>query len=895
MKQQYISYQETMDFLNKAMGEYPDLIRLQSIGTTWEGRPIMLVTMSQDVAYADEKPALLYTGTIHAREWIGIELATQFVQYIIDNYRSNPRLTNILTRNTLYMVPCLNPDGFEYSRRHFSFWRKNRRDNGDGTFGVDLNRNFSVKFRKGKDTSSNIYGGPEAFSEPETRAIKQFVDNHPNITIALDYHSQGNVFFPAHKFNHEEEIEGTDLNLLCANMASEIYKVTGRRYGIHRGKPPFNLIHGSGREYYYSKGIISTVVEVGTRNIPDYLINMKASVDENIPALLYALESAINYSKKAPGRVSHLTTELIAANEVMLRWEHSSKSDVFFEIYRSHSPKHPCTNENRIAITRLQYHRDIQLNSGQRYFYTIRAVDRITGIKSPFTPALKLKTLLASDEFAHTLFPAKRDVGYVGEKTQSLNNKHFGHNSLFVGVNQNKGRCLGVIVYNLESLPADIQIKKARFFLYPMNRVNAKIEKYGEWSVSILDTSEITDITSYGQIANAASIETLGDAIESDQMTQGIWAEWGFTEVERRILQQQVELGKIILRIEGPESLPRGHDSQMMQFDIGYGRFGGGIHYRPNLEIIYTRADQQLNLAPTTLHTITSAGVRANTLKSGFDQNGDKVYGHLSFNLDRLPDPEKTVITEAYVELRAKNKLNTRKDIRFTIEMAELEELGYGEVQNRQQIEFVGYEVSNSDLKENPSHCFMFDSYCRQILEQRHAQQQPAYLVVRPTTPSRERNAIIDWHGEGDAWQAQLVIKYIERRKKPLPAPTDFIATVETDTGRVKLSWKNPDDPDFVGCYVVRNRFHPPRSPLDGVKLYGGRDEYTFDDFGNPNIPKYYAIFSYDNVPNYATPATVKFSLDEVISVLEDDFFETQEDEEERLSKQAEECPEPAV
>jgi len=100
----------------------------------------------------------------------------------------------------LYIVPCLNPDGFEYSREHFSFWRKNRRDNGDGTFGVDLNRNFSIGFKKSKNRSSNIYGGPYPFSEPETRAIKNFVDSHENITIALDYHSQGNVFFPAHKF-----------------------------------------------------------------------------------------------------------------------------------------------------------------------------------------------------------------------------------------------------------------------------------------------------------------------------------------------------------------------------------------------------------------------------------------------------------------------------------------------------------------------------------------------------------------------------------------------------------------------------------------------------------------------------------------------------------------------
>lgn len=883
MKQQYISYQETIDFLNKAMGEHPDLIRLQSIGETWEGRPIMLVTLSQDVACADEKPALLYTGTIHAREWIGIELATQFIQYVIDHHKTNPKLISALARNTLYMVPCLNPDGFEYSRRHFSFWRKNRRNNGDGTFGVDLNRNFSVRFRKSQDTSSNIYGGPEAFSEPETRAIKDFVDSHSNITVALDYHSQGNVFFPAHKFNHEEEIEGTDLNQLCANMASEIRKVTGREYGIHRGKPPFNLINGSGREYYYSKGILATVVEVGTRNIPDYLINMKQSVDENIPAILYALESAINYSRKAPPRVTGFTADQIGTNDVYLKWEHDSPSDIFFEVYRTHSPKHPCTNENCIAVTRSCYHRDIQLNSGQRYFYTVRAVDQVNGIKSPFTPALKLKTLLANDEFSHTLFPAKRNVGYVGQKILPLNSQHFGYNSLFVGVNQNKGRCLGVITYNLDNLPADTCIKTARFALYPMNRVNAKIEKYGEWSVSILDASEINDITSYEQIANATVIQTLGDAIPSDQLTQGIWSEWCFTEIERRILQQQIEAGQILLRIEGPDTLPRGHDSQMMQFDIGYGRFGGGIHYRPYLEIIYTRASQEISLEAESLHTISRKDVVQGTLQSGFDNNGDKVYGHLSFNLDGLPDPEKTIVTEAYVKLKAKNQLKTRKDIRFTIEMAELEELAYDNVQNRQQIEYIGYEVSNTELREKPANCFMFDSYCRQILEQLHSENTPAYLIVRPTTPSQERNAIIDWHGAGENWQATLVIKYIERRKKPLPPPVSLTASIDKETGRTRLTWKKPDDPDFVGCFVVRNRFHPPRSPLDGVKLYGGQDEYTLDDFGNPNIAKYYSVFSYDNVPNYSAPATVLFSHNEVIPVSEEEF-ETQEDEEERLS-----------
>ena len=148
MKKQYTSYQETMAFLEQAQEKYPELIRVHSIGTTWEGRPIMMATLSANIETADSKPALLFTGTIHAREWIGNELAIKFIDNVLTNIDHNPSIQQALSRNTLYMVPCLNPDGFEYSRTHFSFWRKNRRDNGDGTFGVDLNRNFGVRFKR---------------------------------------------------------------------------------------------------------------------------------------------------------------------------------------------------------------------------------------------------------------------------------------------------------------------------------------------------------------------------------------------------------------------------------------------------------------------------------------------------------------------------------------------------------------------------------------------------------------------------------------------------------------------------------------------------------------------------------------------------------------------------
>lgn len=878
MKKQYTTYQETITFIEQCMAAHPHLIRLQTIGTTWEQRPIVLVTISLDVEYAQNKPALLYTGTIHAREWVGNELAIKFIDYVIKNYRFNPKLKETLTRNTLYMVPCLNPDGFEYSRNHFSFWRKNRRDNGDGTFGVDLNRNFSVKFRHSTDTGSNIYSGPHAFSEPETSAIRDFVLSHQNITVALDYHSQGNVFFPAHKFNHENELEGTDLNVLCANMNREIFKVTGRKYGIHRGKPPANLIHGSGREYYYSLGILSTVVEVGTRNIPDYLVNMSQSVDENIPAVLHALSESINYSALAPKRPEQFTLTNIDESSVSLSWIYPINMEVNFEIYRAKQPKSPCCDETLVAVTRDKQFTDVQLKSGQPYFYNIRAVDRVTKIKSAFSPELRLKTELGHDEYFRSFFPFNTDVGYVGQYTLDKNKEHFGHNSLFVGVNKRKGICYGVIEFCLQNIQDDALIKSARFSLYPMNRVNAKVESFGEWTVSLLDAEAIDDISDFAQINAAIPMQTLGHAIEADQLTQGIWSEWHFTITERHLLEKAIKAGKVILRIEGPQVLPLGADSQIMQFDIGYGKFGAGIHYRPNLQLIYTRVPKKLQLTPIALNTITTTAIHENTLKSGFDKQGNIIYGQMAFTFAELPEADKTVITNAYLIMSNKNALKTKRDTRFTIELAELKAIDFNSVKNRKKCDFIGYEVSNQQLKERDSHHFIFDSYCKSHLEKLHQNNKPCYLIIRATAASTEYDEVIEWVGEGDIQCPQLVIEYIERRKTAIPPVANLTATVEN--GMLKLMWNNADDEGFVGNFVVRNRFHPPKSPYDGVKLYGGPDNYTFDNFANANIEKYYSVFSYDDVPNFSEPASIQYIAKEGVAVIEQEY-EPQDDDEE--------------
>jgi len=855
MKQQYKSYQEGCAFLEECVQKHPDLITVENIGTTWEDRPILLATISLHVAYANLKPALLYTGTAHAREWIGHELAINFIDYLLNNYENNPEIIETLTYNTLYIVPCLNPDGFEYSRKHFSFWRKNRRNNGDGTFGVDLNRNFSVGYRKSTNTAGNTYGGPHPFSEPETLAIKKFVDSHNNITIALDYHSQGNVFFPAHKFNHESEVEGTDMNTLCANMNYHINKVSGRKYGINRGKPPTKLISGSGREYYYEQGILAIVVEVGTRNIPDYIQNMSESVRENIPALRYALSEATNYKKTAPKRVENFHIESFTSNSCSIVWNYKENTNVYFEIYRNLNNKMACNHNSLIATTCNKNFIDENLESGTMYFYYIRAVHKLSKTKSPFAPKVKLKTLLGEAEFSRSIFPHASDVGYVAEKSPEANHGHFGVQSLKVGVSQGRGISYGIMTFDLSSIPTNAIILDAKVSLYPLNRVSAKIEKYGEWSLSIIDQDSISNIRDFEQVHNARHIKTIGTSIPSEKLTQGIWSHWDCNNFEKKIIQSQLKKQKMTLKLEGPTTLPVGRDSQIMVFDLGYGNGGGGLHYRPAIDIKYTIPSEDISISLQNSMTISPEDIIPDKMACGFNKNDEKIYAYMSFDLSKLPDPNESIITDAWIEISNTSTVKKTVDIRYNVEFVDLEEFSYQDIRERERIEFIGYEVSSAELGKKKKHHFIFDHYSKQALEEKQINGEEAKFVIHPTSVLC-RDHLINWSHKGKKG-AKLMINYIKRRKNPLPSVVNLKTKIENKL--IKLTWDRVEDDDLVGYYVVRNRWHTPRNPFDGVKLYAGLDNYTFDNFGSTKMDKYFAVFTYDNVPNFSMPTTVEY------------------------------------
>jgi hypothetical protein len=407
--------------------------------------------------------------------------------------------------------------------------------------------------------------------------------------------------------------------------------------------------------------------------------------------------------------------------------------------------------------------------------------------------------------------------------------------------------------FDFDSLPDNAIIKSARFYLYPMNRVGAKIEKFGQWDLSLLEPNSFSEITDFNEVENAKVKGTIGQAIKSSQLTQGIWNFWEFSRHECELLQEEIANKQAVFRVDGPKFLPDGEDSQMMQFDIGYGQFGGGIHYRPILDIKYTVKNEKVKLPAETLSTISRENI-TDGLKSGFDKDGHRVYSYLDFDLSQLPAPDNTMITQCALRIRNKNTFKKRSDVRFYVELVEVDEVGtYEDIKNREKIEYIGYEVAESDLNTKEYQYFNFDTLSKKVLDEMHQDGRKLKLVIKPTSSLGIKNRIIEWKSD-----VELIVKYIEKRRTALPTVKNF--KISKENKMIKLTWDKIEDAALNGYYVVRNSFHTPLHFMDGVKIYGGKDIYTYDNFASYDKEKYYAVFTYDNVPNFSDPATAKYN-----------------------------------
>ncbi|MBZ0269141.1 immune inhibitor A [bacterium] len=194
---EYTSYSEAVAELNALATAYPSLTSLTSIGTSVEGRDIWALKISDNAAVDENEPEVMICGNHHCREVISVIIPLDIATKLLTGYGSNPDYTNWVNNREIWIIPTANPDGLVYVENTNLFWRKNRRNNGDGSFGVDLNRNYDAHWGEddiGSDPnpSSILYRGPSAASEPEVQVMQAFI-NSRNFVLHLSYHSYGNL------------------------------------------------------------------------------------------------------------------------------------------------------------------------------------------------------------------------------------------------------------------------------------------------------------------------------------------------------------------------------------------------------------------------------------------------------------------------------------------------------------------------------------------------------------------------------------------------------------------------------------------------------------------------------------------------------------------------------
>lgn len=280
-----------------------------SIGQTIEGREMWAIKISDNPELDEDEPEALFDAAIHAREVITPLVLIESMRALITGYGADTMLTRLVDTREMFFIPCVNPDGYYYNEftnpGGGGMWRKNRRNNGDGTYGVDLNRNFTYMWGYDNEGSSPIpgdatYRGASAGSEPEIQNYMNFVESREFITN-ITFHSYSNlILWP---YGYEYNVYSPD-EPLFATLGSNISEFNNYTPTIAWGLYPTN---GSTDDWNYGEQttrdkIFSFTIEIGSSSDnfwpPTYRI--PELVGENIPAVLYLIDIAGDPYAPAP-------------------------------------------------------------------------------------------------------------------------------------------------------------------------------------------------------------------------------------------------------------------------------------------------------------------------------------------------------------------------------------------------------------------------------------------------------------------------------------------------------------------------------------------------------------------------------------------------------------------
>jgi hypothetical protein len=265
----YRTLDEISARLDELRARYPSLATLQTLGTSLEGRPIRMLRIAGGGAVAARGAFVVNAGQ-HAREWVTPMTVMYMAERLLEGYGVDARVTAMVDRLEILLVPSMNPDGYVYTFGTNALWRKNRRIiGGRNCDGVDLNRNWSYGFGgegSSVDPCNEVYRGPAAFSEPEIAGLKQLLDGlaaERRLMVHWDVHSNGASILSPWGYTRTPPRDLDPMNRLGAVIQAGMASVRGQSYPYGTVAVQLYLASGVATDYVYGElGALAWGVEL---------------------------------------------------------------------------------------------------------------------------------------------------------------------------------------------------------------------------------------------------------------------------------------------------------------------------------------------------------------------------------------------------------------------------------------------------------------------------------------------------------------------------------------------------------------------------------------------------------------------------------------------------------
>lgn len=242
-KTQYHTFSQMATELAQLAQTYQNIAKLDTIGYSVQGRPMLCLKISDNPTQNDPEPKIRFVGAHHGNEWISAEVPFLYAKYLLENYSSNPSVKSLVNSREIYIIPIVNPDGHESQNR-------------TNSNSVDLNRNYGYI----KNGSGSV-----PYSEPETRSIHEFSKNR-NFNMSLSFHSGAQ--YVNYIWNYTPVRSADDrYNNMIYQYSVQYGNITG--YSVTEGYDWYQTL-GDLNDYSYGiNGDIDWTIEVSNNYIPD--------------------------------------------------------------------------------------------------------------------------------------------------------------------------------------------------------------------------------------------------------------------------------------------------------------------------------------------------------------------------------------------------------------------------------------------------------------------------------------------------------------------------------------------------------------------------------------------------------------------------------------------------